>query len=57
VDTKVTEYFSKFWWSSFVESYATRVPMLAKDAKEGLMTLEWCIVIDNIRHGREDHGS
>lgn len=45
VDTKVTEYFSKYQWSSLVESYATSASMLTKDVEEGVIALEWSLTI------------
>lgn len=33
----------------------TSVTMLTKDIEEGIISLERCIAIDNVCHGREGH--
>jgi len=43
--------FSKYRWSSMVESYVANVSMLADNAIEGELTQEHCITIGNICHG------
>lgn len=53
----VTCHFSKYLWSSMVESYAVTCCIFADDVLEGALTVEWCSTVDNVCHRREDHGA
>jgi len=53
---QVTHHFSKYRWSSMVETYATRVPMFTTGKTSTEMYAERYMPIDNVCHGQEGHG-
>jgi len=50
-------HFSKYRWSSMVESYAAAYHIIAEGVLEGALSLERCSAVDNVCHGQKAHGS
>jgi len=57
VSHQVTHHFSKYRWSSMVESYSAAYNIFAEGVPEGVLSVERCSAIDNVCHGRECHRS
>ena len=53
----MTHQFLKYRRSSMVESYAASVTILFDSMVKGELTLERCIVINNVCHGRVDNNT
>lgn len=53
MDSRVTQYFSKYRWAFVVYPFATSVSILTKATKVGIISIEQCSVINNVCHDRE----
>ena len=53
VSPEVTRYFSRYRWSSSVETFVTATPVLSASVKEGDIRAVRASAIDNVCHGRE----
>jgi len=51
----VTDRFSRYRWSSMVNTYAATVPMFTSGKTSTELFAERCTPIDNVCHGREGH--
>jgi len=53
----VTSRFSRYRWSSMVETYVASMPMFTTDNTSTKMFVKRCTSIDNVCHGREGHNN
>jgi len=55
VSHQVTRHFSKYRWSSMVNSYSAVYHIFAEGIPEGVLSVERCSTVDNVCHRRECH--
>lgn len=57
VSGDVAKQSSKYRWHDSLEYFVASVPMVTREAEDGIVSMEKCSIIDRVCHGREDSGS